>query len=115
MAVAFQAESAIVPVCPAATAEAPENVIVPKFVSGSVRQPPKRLHADGASAIHSADETSGEAIRSFLAATVPRVTFLMRNETVWPLTLTEALTVSPGRMVSFKRTELAGTSSYQAE
>jgi hypothetical protein len=65
--VAVQAGSESVPTCRAAFADAPENVTVPKFARRSTRQSPAALHDDGASAIHSADATSGFAILSFFA------------------------------------------------
>src|SRR5579864_1201294 len=58
-----------VPPAPLPVAAIFENVIEPKLVSGTVRQPPKELHSDGASAIHSAEVKSGDAIARCLVKT----------------------------------------------
>ena len=74
---------------------------VPKFVSGSTSQRPKSSHADGASAIHSAEDTSGASMVSFRVKIVFRVRFRSRSETVWPVTVTVAEIRSPARIFSF--------------
>jgi hypothetical protein len=60
--VAVQAASLIVPVCAFAVVEARVKDSEPKFESGSCSHRPAELHAEGASATHSADERSGAAI-----------------------------------------------------
>ena len=55
-----------------------------------------------------------DACRVFINV-VPRVRSVTRIVTSWPRTVTLALTVSPGWMVSFVVTGAAGTSSYQTE
>lgn len=64
IAVAVQALSRIVPLWPPAVAVAFVNVTVPKFASGSVVHEPRSSQPDGASAIHSAEEASGDELRS---------------------------------------------------
>jgi hypothetical protein len=88
---------------------------LPKSVSDTVRHAPEVVHSDGASAIHSADDVSGVAIRRTFVTTVFRVTLRTCIVTVCPLTLTDAEIVSPGRTVSPIFTAAAGTSSYQAQ
>jgi hypothetical protein len=88
------------------------NVTVPKSVSGSVRYH-LPSHAEGASAIHSADETSGDDMCSVLVNPVPRVRSRRRTTTVCPDTDTDAETTSPARTDSRTRLDAAGTSSYQ--
>ena len=87
----------------------------PKFASGNVVQRPEPLHADGASATHSAEDRSGAAIFSFLFTTVWSVRLRSRIETVLPLTVTAAETVSPGLTASLSVTGGAGRISYHAE
>jgi hypothetical protein len=72
-------------------------------------------HRDGASAIHSAEETVGLLICSRLLTVAGRVRSLMESVTVSPLTATCALSRSPGCTVMFTDTWAAGTSSYQTE
>ena len=60
-AVALQAGSPIGPEWPEPVADAPVNATVPKFASGSGRQPPRPPHDEGDSAIHSAEDVSGDA------------------------------------------------------
>src|SRR5439155_1221834 len=80
----------IVPVTPAVVvALALANVTVPKFESGSTRQRPNESHADGASATHSADETSRAAIVSFFVKLVLRVRLAIFSVTAVPLTVTD--------------------------
>ena len=68
MGVAVHAGPEIAPVCSnTAVALALTNVTVPKFVRGSGVQTPLRVQEEGASAIHSADETSGAFMLSFFA------------------------------------------------
>jgi len=64
-----------VPPCLFPSAAIFENVTEPKFVSGTVRQKPATVHSDGASAIHSADVRSGDAICRCLVKNVCRVRF----------------------------------------
>ena len=71
-------------------------------------------HRDGASAIHSAEETLGLLICSRLLNVVCRVRSLREIVTVSPLTATCALNRSPGCTVILTSTSAAGTSSYQA-
>src|SRR5207244_7572636 len=89
--VTVQAASEIVPVWPSAVAEADENVTVPNFVSGSGLHLPKPSQPDGASAIHSAEETSGADAVSILVNVVLRVRFAIRSVTTCPATATLAL------------------------
>src|SRR5581483_7049602 len=102
-----------VPPVPPESAETLVKLIVPKFVSGTTRQKPKPPHSDGASAIHSAELTSGAAIVSFFVKVVWRVRFFTCTSTLVPLTTTLDVTVSPGISFSFTFTDAAGTSSYQ--
>jgi hypothetical protein len=71
-------------------------------------------HRDGASAIHSAEETLGLLICSRLLNVACRVRSLREIVTVSPPTATCALSRSPGRTVMLTSTSAAGTSSYQA-
>ena len=87
----------------------------PKSVSGTVRQRPDVSQTDGASAIHSAEDTSGAAIVRTLVKLVLRVRFWICTVTFVPFTLTEAESLFPAYTLSLTGTEPAGTSSYQAE
>jgi len=84
------------------------------LVSGSGRHRPVRSQAEGASAIHSAADTSGAAIRSFFVNSVCLVMLRNRIETVLPVTVTLAEIVSPARIFNLMGTGAAGTSSYHA-
>jgi hypothetical protein len=75
----------------------------------------QQRHRDGASAIHSAEETVGLLIVSCLLNEACRVRSLIETVTVSPLTATCALSRSPGWTVMLTGTWAAGTSSYQAE
>jgi hypothetical protein len=113
--VANHAESEIVPECPlVAAAVAFVNFIVPKSVSGSTLVPPG-VSAEGASAIHSAEETSGADIVSFFVNPASVVRLVSFSVTVVPFTLTDAEILSPAETFSDVRTDAFGTSSYQAE
>ena len=115
MRVAVQAESDTVPAWPLAeVAEALENRTVPKSVRASTLVPPG-VTAEGASATHSADEMSGEAMVRVLVNDLPVVSFVSRSVTDVPLTFTDAEMRSPAETASGTLTEAAGTSSYQAE
>ena len=114
IAVARQAASVIDPACLPATAAAPENDVVPKFASGSVRQRPYRPQDEGASTIHSADERPGDPIVTSVEEAVCLVRFSIRSETRAPRTSIDALTLSPGPTRSPSRTGAAGRSSYHA-
>ena len=72
-------------------------------------------HAEGASAIHSADEVSGLSIWSVLSKVLPVVSFLRWIETLLPSTPTVEEILSPGLTARSIVTGAAGTSSYQAE
>ena len=72
-------------------------------------------HADGASAIHSAEDTSGAAIVRVFVKLVFRVKFLTVSVTFVPFTFTEAQTLFPAESLSLIGTDAAGTSSYHAE
>src|ERR1700751_4168218 len=93
----------IEPVRPPADALAPVNVTLSKSASDKMWQ--SRLddetHRDGASAIHSAEDTVGPLICSCLLNVVWRVRSLMEIVTVSPLTPTCALSRSPGCTVMF--------------
>jgi hypothetical protein len=115
MANADQAGSEIAPVWPAAVALALTNVTVPKFARGSGTQKPLRVQAEGASAIHSADETSGDFMVSFFVKTLSRVKLRIWTVTLRPETATLATMESPGLIASLIVTGAAGTSSYQTK
>ena len=90
------------------------NATVPKSASGSVRQRnPRAVARDGASAIHSADDTSGAAMTSRFVNEVLRVRFFSCTVTSVPLTVTFAEIRLPGKIFSLTGTDAAGTSSYQ--
>src|SRR6476646_2696182 len=107
----------IEPVRPPAEALAPVNVTLPKSARDRMWQSwvEDDRHRDGASAIHSAEETVGLLICSCLLNVACRVRLLSETVTVGPLTATCALSRSPGRTVMVTGTWAAGTSSYQAE
>src|SRR5439155_23754816 len=90
------------------------NVTEPKFVSGTVRQKPATVHSDGASAIHSAEVRSGDAICRCLVKNVCRVRFFTCTVTSVPFTSTVDVSLSPAKIFSFSVTDVAGTSSYHA-
>src|ERR1700722_4258879 len=106
----------IEPVRPPADALASVNVTLPKSASERMWQSwvEDERHRDGASAIHSAEETVGLLICSCLLNVVCRVRSLRETVTVSPLTATCAVSRSPGWTVIFTSTSAAGTSSYQA-
>src|SRR5262249_46930622 len=111
---ADHAASEIVPVWPPAVADAAEKTTLPKFASGCVRHEARpRVQSDGASAIHSAELVSTALAVTCLEAEVPCVTFWSAKSTVVPVTVTEALTVSPGETATDSGTEAAGSTSYQ--
>src|ERR1700722_3795037 len=107
----------IEPVRPPADALASVNVTLPKSASERMWQSwlDDERHRDGASAIHSAEETVGLLICSCLLNVVCRVRSLIETVTVSSLTATCALSRSPGSTVMFTGTSAAGTSSYQTE
>ena len=113
--VAVQAESEIVPVWPLVeVAVALVKRTVPKSVSGRMVVPPG-VTAEGASAIHSADDVSGELIRRVFAKLLPVVRLRSFTVTLVPLTLDRGGDVVAGVRPSGRPcTEAAGTSSYQA-
>src|SRR4051794_23283752 len=114
IAVADQAESEIGPVWPSAVAGASLNAIFPKSASGSVWQlSSEPWQAEGASAIHSADEVSGLSISSVLLKLLPVVLLVISIETWLPSTPTVVETVSPGLTSRSVVTGASGTSSYQ--
>ena len=88
----------IEPVRPPADALAPVNVTLPKSASDRTWQSwlDDETHRDGASAIHSAEETVGLLICSCLLNATCRVRSLRETVTVSPLTATCALYRSPG-------------------
>jgi len=91
------------------------NPTLPKFVRVTVRQRPYPSHADGASAIHSAEVTSGEGMESVFVNDVLRVRFLIVSVTFVPPTMTDAQSLLPGVTLSLTGTDAAGTSSYHTE
>ena len=106
----------IVPVWPSiVVANAFVNFTVPKSVKGSWMQRPDAVHADGASATHSADEVSGVDMLSVFVNFVLRVRFLICTVTEVPVTFTEALITLPGKTLNLIGTLAAGTSSYHME
>ncbi len=113
---ADHAESEIVPVCPDAVADALVNPTLPKFASVSGWHPPAPSQCDGASAIHSAVETSGcvsVIVRFFVVLwpVVPSATVIV---TAVPLTVTLLDMWSPGDTLRSSWTGAAGNSSYHA-
>src|SRR5580692_10708281 len=88
----------IEPVRPPADALAPVNVTLPKSASERMWQSllDDDRHRDGASAIHSAEETLGLLICSRLLNVACRVRSAREIVTVSPLTATCALNRSPG-------------------
>ena len=113
IAVASQFGLEIVPPTPLPFAKVRENTTEPKFVSSRLRQP-SAPQAAGASAIHSADVTSGAVIGRCFVNDRRRVRFLIWTRTSSPSTTTLAVIRSPGLIGRLMFTELAGTSSYQA-
>jgi hypothetical protein len=95
-------------------AEASLNRTLPKSPRGSGWQSPVWSQLDGASAIHSALETSGLFIVSDFVADWPVVVSVKDTVTLVPSTDTLPVTWSPGEIASPSRTGAAGTSSYQA-
>ena len=69
-------------------------------------------HDEGASATHSADDTSGADIRSVFVSFVLRVRLLICSVTFVPLTLTDAAIALSWKTFSSIGTLAAGTSSY---
>ena len=114
--VAVQRASVIVPRRPSVTAPIFVNATEPKLARLTVRHP-DRSQVAGASAIHSADERSGELTASAFEKLTPVVVFAIRNSTLVraAFTLTEALRVSPASILSFRKTPGLGGMSYQAE
>jgi hypothetical protein len=90
------------------------NVTVPKFASGTIVHRPPEVHADGASAIHSAELRSGAATCSAFVKLVLRVRFLIWTSTVVPLTFTDVVIWSPALTFSGTSTADAGRISYHA-
>jgi hypothetical protein len=88
---------------------------VPKFASGSGWQLPELSHWDGASAIHSALETSGLLIGNVFVADAPVVVSDNDTVTFVPLTVTLPDMWSPDEIVRSSRTGAEGTSSYHAK
>ena len=76
------------------------NFTVPKSVKGSWMQRPDAVHADGASATHSADEVSGVDMLSVFVNFVLRVRFLICTLTEGPVTFTDALITLPGKTLN---------------
>jgi hypothetical protein len=114
--VASQAGSMIVPDTWFAVAAALLNVTLPKLVSGTTSQTPFGAQAVGASAIHSAEETSrGCETVTVVENRVLLVAFLMLIVTFDPVTSTAAVTRSPGRTFIGTRTSAAGTISHQTK
>ena len=107
----------MVPVWPSVVvALAPENCAVPKSASGSgVQSDTPWLHVDGASAIHSALETSGLLTWRVLSNEPPVVVFDSWMVTLVPSTVTLLVMWSPGWTAMPTVTGGEGTSSYQAE
>ena len=92
-----QVGSEIVPGCVFAIAAALVKVTLPNRVSGTGVQRPLGEQFDGASAIHSADETSSGCVSVIVFENrVWRVRFFRLIVTVCPLTSTAALMRSPG-------------------
>src|SRR6201999_170356 len=106
-----------VPVWPLPVAVEPVNDAVPKSASDTGWQLPAAAppwHTDGASAIHSADEVSGESIWRVLLKLLPVVWAVSAIATWSPFTPTEADMWSPGLTSRSTLTGAAGTSSYHA-
>jgi hypothetical protein len=94
------------------------NVKPPKFASGSTVHRPVSVHADGASATHSADATSGVGdamVSRFWNVFFFCVTFVMRIVTFVVETATLAAIPSPAFIGSLIVTGAAGKSLYQTE
>ena len=118
IAVGDHTGSEIVPAWPFAVAFATTNVTPPKFASGSTVHRPMGVQAAGASATHSADDTSGVGdamVRRFWNVFFFCVTFVMRIVTLVLETATLAAIPSPAFIGSLIVTGAAGTSSYQTE
>ena len=114
--VASHAGSLIVPDAAFAVAAALLNVTLPKLVKGTTWQRPDLVQAEGASAIHSADDKSGGcATVTVFENRVRLVAFLRLNVTFDPLTRTAAVIRSPGRTFNGNRIAGAGTISHQAK
>ncbi len=92
------AESEMVPVWPSVVvALAPENCTVPKSASESgVQSARLESHVDGASAIHSALDTSGSVACSVFVNEPPVVEFVSWMVTFEPSTVTLLVMWSPG-------------------
>ena len=115
IAVGVQVGSVIVPGCVFPIAAAFVNVTLPNRVSGTGVQRPLGVQFEGASAIHSAEDTSSCCVSVIvLENRVCRVRFFRLIVTVWPLTSTAALMRSPARILSGIGTDAAGTISHQA-
>ena len=88
---------------------------MPKSVSGSgVQLLTEPSHCDGASAIHSALETSGLLIESVLENVWPDVSSESQIDTSVPSTVTLEEMWSPAETGRSTRTGALGTSSYHA-
>ena len=90
----------------------PPSPIPPKFASGRTVQVPRVVHAEGASATHSAEERSGAGdviVSRFANVFFFCVTLVMRIETFFPETATLAAIPSPAFSGSFNWTGAAGT------
>src|SRR5262249_51608334 len=110
-----QAGSPIGPVCAEAEADASVKATVRKSASGRGVHPTRQN--DGASAIHSAEETSMPLAVVCVVYALPVLRSWMATVMVVSCTLSWALMVSPGAIVMGSSIGLAGTgiSSYQAE
>src|SRR4051794_1909955 len=109
-----QAGSEIVPGWALPIAAAFVKVTLPKRVNGNGVQRPAAEQVEGASAIHSAEETSSVCVGVIVRENrVCRVRFFRLIVTVWPFTSTAALMRSPGRTLSGIGTDGAGTISHQ--
>src|ERR1035438_9314889 len=110
-----QPGSVIVPVCSPTVAVALENATFPKSVSASVSQALELAQTEGASTIHSAEETSMAETRFVVVKRVPVLRSRILSVTSCPRTVTDAVISLPGYTLSFRFTGAAGMSSYQVE
>jgi hypothetical protein len=101
-------------VLPPELALAPRNCTSPKSASRSVEQSPRRVHTDGASTIHSAEERSGFPPARVLEARAPVVRSRIRSVTCRTPAVAEATTRSPGCTAIFNVMGAAGRISSQA-
>ena len=93
----------------------PDGAKIEILTTRNTADPDALWHCAGASAIHSAEEISGEAIRSVRANAAPVVWSVISSVTRVPATCTWAATMSPGDTTNaFTFTAGAGTSSYHA-